>query len=233
MRKFCLLVLLGCGEKTIALDTSSTVESDSGIEARLLLTSLNDRPQIEISVRSDFDNQTIYTEEDGVAVLRAEPNAQFVFTAIENDGLQHRYIGHASADDFAMKGLFLDRGSWLSLLGAVGLSEETGRGHLWVSIVDPEGNPIGGASASMNAASDSDSPFVLLESNLPWAQDSLDENGQSILFFPNIDPQAVEVTVSTPNDLTCTLFANHPTEDTASTTIYANTASILSFVCSE
>lgn len=231
MRELLLFVLLGCGEKTIAFDTSSTAESDTGIEARLLLTSLNDRPQIEISVRSDFDNQTTYTEEDGVAVLRAEPNAQFVFTAIENDGLQHRYIGHAPADDFAMKGLFLDRGSWLSLLGAVGLTEETGRGHLWVSVADSEGNPIGGASASISAASGS--PFVLLESNLPWAQDTLDENGQSILFFPNIDPQAVEVTVATPNDLTCTLFVNHPTEDTASTTIYANSASILSFVCSE
>ena len=231
MITFCLLCLLACGEKTIAMDTSHTEDVDNGVEARLLLTSLNDRPQIEISVRSDFDNQTTYTEEDGVAALRTEPNAQFVFTAIENDGLQHRYLGHAPADDFAMTGLFLDRGSWLSLLGAVGLTEETGRGHLWVSIADPEGNAIGGASASLNATSDS--PFVLLESNLPWAQDSLDENGHSILFFPNIDPQAVEVTVDTPNDLTCNLFVNHPTEDTASTTIYASTASILSFVCSE
>lgn len=231
MLGFHLALFFSCGEKTIALDTSHTEDVDNGIEARLHLTSLNDRPQIEISVRSDFDNQTTYTEEDGVAALRTEPNAQFVFTAIENDGLQHRYIGYAPADDFAMTGLFLDRGSWLSLLGAVGLTEETGRGHLWVSVADPDGNPIGGASASLNTTSDT--PFVLLESNLPWAQDTLDENGQSLLFFPNIDPQTVEVTVTAPNDLTCTLFVNHPTEDTASTTIYANTASILSFVCSE
>ena len=228
---FCLLALLACGEKTIAMDTANTDEKNDGIEVRLLLNSLNDRPQSEIEVRSDFDNQITYTEEDGVALLRTEPNAPFVLTALENDSLQHRYLGVAPRSEFNMSALFLDRGSWLSLLGGVGLTEKTGHGHLWVSIVDDEGNPLDGASATITPPSDP--PFVLLESNLPWAQDSLDGNGKSILFFPNIPPQDVDITVSTQAALTCSLFVDSPINDVVQATIYANTASILTVVCAE
>ncbi len=224
------LALLSCGEKTLSFDTEGNSE-DLSIEARLLLVSLNDRPQIEIEVRSDFDNLTTFTEEDGVTNLFTEPDAPFVFTATENDSLQHRYVGHAPSELFELEALFLDRGSWLSLLGGVGLEEQIGHGHIWVSIVDGEFNPIPGATASLSAPSDP--PFVLLETNVPWAQDSIDETGKETLFFPNISPQEVSVSVSTPTDRTCEVLVDHPTEGTASTTVYANTASILWFVCSE
>lgn len=224
------LTLLSCGEKTLSVDTGNDAQN-LGIEARLLLVSLNNRPQIEIAVRSDFDNLTTFTEEDGVTNLLAEPGAPFVFTATENDSLQHRYVGYAPSEPFELEALFLDRGSWLSLLGGVDLEEKIAHGHIWVSIVDGEFNPIPGARATLNAPSDP--PFVLLETNVPWAQDSIDETGKETLFFPNVPPQDVDVTISTPTDLTCNLRVDHPTQGTASTTVYANTASILWFVCSE
>ena len=222
--------LLSCGEKTLSLDTATGSEN-VGIEAQLRLVSLNDRPQIEIEVRSDFDNLTTFTEEDGITSLFTEPNAPFVFTAIEGDSLQHRYVGQAPDTTFAFDALFLDRGSWLSLLGGVGLEEQIGHGHLWVSIVDNDFNPIPGATATLEVTSDP--PFVLLETNVPWAQSTIGETGKEILFFPNISPQETSLTVSTPTELTCYQYANDSTINTASTTIYANTASILWFVCAE
>ena len=45
----------------------------ASIEAGLLLVSLNDRPQIEIEVRSDFDNLSTFTEEDGITSLSLHP----------------------------------------------------------------------------------------------------------------------------------------------------------------
>lgn len=224
------LAFLSCGEKTLSVDTGNETE-DPGIEARLLLVSLNDRPQIEIEVRSEFDNLTTFTEEDGITSLLTAPSAPFVFTATENDSLQHRYVGYAPSEPFELEALFLDRGSWLSLLGGVGLEEKSGHGHIWVSIVDGEFNPIPGATASLSVPSDP--PFVLLETNVPWAQESIDETGKKTLFFPNISPQNVDVTVATPTDSTCNLLVGHPTQGTASTTVYAYTASILWFVCSE
>ena len=224
------LALLGCGEKTLSLDTASGSEN-VGIATMLRLVSLNNRPQIEIEVRSDFDNLITFTEEDGIATLLTEPNAPFVFTALEGDSLQHKYVGHAPDEAFSFDALFLDRGSWLSLLGGVGLEERIGRGHLWVSIVDDEFHPIPGASATLDVSSDP--PFVLLETNVPWAQNSIDDTGKETLFFPNIEPQEVTITVSTPTDLTCFPFTNREDNSTEATFIYANTASILWFVCGE
>ena len=198
------VALLSCGEKTLSLDTATGSEN-VGIEAQLRLVSLNDRPQIEIEVRSDFDNLTTFTEDDGMTALFTEPNAPFAFTAIEGDSLHHRYIGHAPGMTFAFDALFLDRGSWLSLLGGVGLEERIGHGHLWVSIVDNDFNPIPQATATLNVASDP--PFVLLETNVPWAQDRIDDTGKATLFFPNISPQEVSVTIST-NKLPCNQYSN-------------------------
>ena len=222
--------LLSCGEKTLSIDTG-TDDENLGIEARLLLVSLNDRPQIEIEVRSDFDNLSTFTEEDGITSLVTAPDAPFVFTATENDSLQHRYVGHAPSESFELEALFLDRGSWLSLLGGVGLEEKVGHGHIWVSIVDGDFNPIPEATATLSAPSDP--PFVLLETNVPWAQDNIDETGKETLFFPNISPQEVSVSVATPTDRTCAVLVDHPTEGSTSTVVYANTASILWFVCTE
>ena len=109
--------LLSCGEKTLSVDTENNAEN-LGVEAGLLLVSLNDRPQIEIEVRSDFDNLSTFTEEDGITSLLTAPNAPFVFTATENDSLQHRYVGSTN-ESFQLEALFLDRGSWLSLLGGL------------------------------------------------------------------------------------------------------------------
>lgn len=222
--------LLSCGEETLSLDTATNSEN-VGIAAQLRLVSLNDRPQIEIEVRSDFDNLTTFTEEDGITTLFTEPSAPFIFTATEGDSLQHRYVGHAPNESFAFDALFLDRGSWLSLLGGVGLEEKIGHGHLWVSIIDNDFNPIPGATATLDITSDP--PFVLLETNVPWAQNSIDDTGKETLFFPNISPQEVSITVSTTPELTCYPYANTSINETASTTIYANTASILWFVCIE
>ena len=144
---------------------------------------------------------------------------------------QHRYVGQAPNEAFAFDALFLDRGSWLSLLGGVELEEQLGHGHLWVSIVDNDFNPIPEATATLDVTSDPS--FVLLETNVPWAQDNIDETGKETLFFPNILPQEVTVTVSTPTELPCYQYANASSNNTASTTIYANTASILWFICAE
>ena len=222
--------LLSCGERTLSLDTATDLEY-VGIETRLQLVSLNDRPQIEIEVRSDFDNLTTFTEEDGITTLLTVPNAPFAFIALEGDSLQHRYVGYAPSESFQLEALFLDRGSWLSLLGGVGLEEQIGHGHIWVSIVDEDFNPIPGATATLSTPSDP--PFVLLETNVPWAQDNIDETGKETLFFPNILPQDVSVSVYTPTDLNCELVFDHPIEGTTSTVVYANTASILWFVCAQ
>jgi hypothetical protein len=157
------------------------------------------------------------------------PDAPFVFTAIENDSLQHRYVGFAPGSKFEFTNLFLDRGSWMSLLGGVGLEEQIGRGHMWVSIVDADKEPITGATATLDVASDP--AFVLLNTNVPWTQNSISEGGKATLFFANIEPQEATVTITTPDDLTCSQFVFGPTGFTASTTIYANTASILRFTC--
>ena len=215
--------LLSCGEKTLSIDTGNDDEN-LGIEARLLLVSLNDRPQIEIEVRSDFDNLSTFTEEDGVTNLVTAPDSPFVFTATENDSLQHRYVGHAPSESFELEALFLDRGSWLSLLGGVGLEEKVGHGHIWVSIVN-EFNPIPEATPNVP----SDPPFTL-ETNVP-VPGHIDETGKETLFFPNISPQEVSVSVATPTDRPVR-YCRSPHTGTVHN-CYANTASILWFVCTE
>ncbi len=220
-----LLMLLGCGDKSA--DSATEVEY---LNAYITLRSLNDRPQIEIETRSGFDNQTIATEEDGTVTLPVEPNSPFIITAQENDSLQHRYVGNTTERDFALDALFLDRGTWTSLLGNVELSEEVGRGHLWVSVVNANFLPIAGASVSLEG-NPSAPPFVLLETNFPWSTNTIDETGKATVFFPNISPQDVTVQVTPPNGETCRLFVDDANSNQATATIYANTATILWFIC--
>ena len=198
--------LLSCGEKTILRYSNGIRER--GIEKQLRLVSLNDRPQIEIEVRSDFDNLTTFTEEDGITTLFTEPNAPFVFTAIEGDSLQHRYVGQAPNEAFAFDALFLDRGSWLSLLGGVGLEEQIGHGHLWISIVDNDFNPIPEATATLDVTSDP--PFVLLETNVPWAQDNDDDTGKKFV-LPNISTRSHRYCIYSYR-FTMYLLVAHPTQ---------------------
>ncbi len=226
------LNLLGCGDK----NTDSATETTE-LRASVTLTSLNDRPQIEIGIRSNANNEEVFTEEDGTASLPLMPNSPFVLTAVENDSLQHRYVGNTTDRNFALDALFLDRGSWLSLLGNVGLSEQTGTGHLWVNVVNPNFLPIANASVTVDG-NPSDAPFILLNTNVPWSTNSIDPEGRSTVFFPNIAPQDVTINVTLPseddeqgNPQSCRLFVDDSVENTATATIYANTATILWFIC--
>jgi hypothetical protein len=222
----CWFIFLSCGNKS----SDSAVEAPS-FEAQVTLLSLNDRPQIEISIRSDFDNIELFTEEDGAVSLPVEPEAPFTLTALENNSLQHRYVGYTTTRNFALDALFLDRGTWLSLLGNMGLNDETGHGHLWVSVVNPNFLPIPNATVTLQD-SPSEDPFVLLETNVPWATNTIDPTGKPIVFFPNILPQDVSIQVGTPDNMTCSPFVdNSASINEATVTIYANTATILWFVC--
>ena len=219
-------LLFSCGDKS----SDSATEATS-FEAQVTMLSLNDRPQIEISVRSDFDNIERFTEEDGTVSLPVEANAPFTLTALENNSLQHRYVGYTTTRNFALDALFLDRGTWISLLGNMGLNDESRHGHLWVSVVNPNFLPIPNATVTLQD-SPSEDPFVLLETNVPWATNTIDPTGKPIVFFPNILPQEVSIQVDTPNDMTCVPFVdNNGPINTATVSIYANTATIVRFVC--
>ena len=219
-------ILFACGDKS----GDSATEAPS-LEAQVTMLSLNDRPQIEISIRSDFDNIERFTEEDGTVSLPVEPDAPFTLTALENNSLQHRYIGFTTTRNFALDALFLDRGTWLSVLGNIGLNDEVGHGHLWVSVVNANFLSIPNATVTLEN-NPSASPFVLLETNVPWATNTIDPTGKPIVFFPNILPQDVLIQVDTPNDMTCVPFVdNNGSINEATVSIYANTATILWFVC--
>ena len=228
------LNLMGCDGKTTDSGTE-TIE----LTASVTLLSLNDRPQIEIGVRSSANNEEVFTEEDGTASLPLVPNAPFVLTAVENNSLQHRYVGNTTNRNFALDALFLDRGSWLSLLGNVGLADQTGTGHLWVNVVNPNFLPIANASVTLEN-SPSEAPFILLNTNVPWSANTIDPEGRSTVFFPNIAPQDVTINVTWPSEQdgqtgqnaeSCRLFVDNSPENTATATIYANTATILWFIC--
>ena len=217
-------LLLACNNST--KDTSI----QPNVDAIVTLLSLNNRPQIEIPVMSYFDYETRLTEENGTTTVPISPNQPFIITAEENDSLVHRFTGIATDKNLALDALFLDRGSWQSMLANQNISEEIGVGHLWVAIVNSNFLAVEGASATLTSG-DSATPFVLLQTNVPWSTNTLEPDGREWVFFPNIQPQEVTVSISAPNNQPCAVFAGGETSNLYSTTIYANTASILWMIC--
>lgn len=217
--------LLACGDK--ANDTAA--ENTTMVEANITLLSINDRPQIEIPIY--VDETMHYTEEDGSATLLVEPNRAFAIIAEENNSLTHRYVGLTTDRNFALDALFISRGSWDSLLGGVGLADQTGTGHLWVSITNGNFLPIAGASATLTSGTSED-PFILLQTNVPWTGNTIDDNGKNWIFFPNTQPGNVTITVATPTEETCSIFSGSDASNEYSTTVYADTATVLWFICS-
>ena len=219
-----LMLLLACNNSN--KDTSS----EPSIDAIVTLLSLNNRPQIEIPVMTYFDYETRLTEEDGSVTVPISPNQPFVITAEENDSVVHRFTGFSADKNLALDALFLDRGSWQSMLANQEITEEIGVGHLWVAIVNTNFLPIEGASANV-LSSESAPPFVLLQTNIPWATNTIEPDGKEWVFFANLQPQEVSVSILAPNDQQCVVFANGDTPNQYNATIYANTATIVWFIC--
>ncbi len=222
-----LVALLACN--TSAEDSSTQPDS---IDAIITLVSLNNRPQIEIPVLSYFDYETRLTEEDGSVTIPVELGKSFVITAEENS-LVHRYTGIAGNRNLALDALFLDRGAWQSILAYQQIPDEVGVGHLWVAVVNTNFLPIEGASAILTDGNSAE-PFVLLQTNIPWTTNSIEPDGKEWIFFANIPSDEVTVSISEPNNLQCEVFPKGSSQNftnTFTTTIYADTAIILWFMC--
>ena len=194
----------------------------------MTLVSINNRPQIEIPIY--FDETMHYTEEDGTATLTLPANQTFTIVAEENDSLTHRYVGLSTDRNWALEALFLDRGSWNSMLGNLDLVDEIGTGHIWVAITNSNFLPIEGASVSLTSGT-SDEPFTLLQTNVPWPGNTVEEDGRGWVMFPNVTTGDVSLSVTTQDEQTCGVFVGGALDNTFITTIYADTANIFWFIC--
>lgn len=212
-----------CGDKS----TDSAVE-EATIDATITLVSINNRPQIEIPIYSDETMH--YTEEDGTATLTLEAHQPFAIVAEENDSLTHRYVGLSTDRNWALEALFLDRGSWNSMLGSLGFTDEVGTGHIWVAITNSNFLPIEGASVSLISGT-SDEPFTLLQTNVPWPGNTVEADGRGWIMFPNVTTGDVSLSVTTPAEQTCGAFVGGTLDNTFSSTVYADTATIFWFIC--
>jgi hypothetical protein len=215
--------LLACGDKS----TDSAME-DTTIDATMTLVSISNRPQIEIPIYADETMQ--YTEEDGTATLTIPASKPFAIVAEENDSLTHRYVGLSTDRNWALEALFLDRGSWNSMLGNLDLIDEVGTGHIWVAVTNGNFLPIEGASVSLTSGT-SDEPFTLLQTNVPWPGNTVEADGRGWIMFPNVTTGDVSLSVTTPEEQTCGVFVGGALDNAFSTTVYADTATIFWFIC--
>ena len=208
--------------------SSDTAATEQSIHANITLLSINNRPQVEIPIYAD---ETIHrTEEDGSAKIELDPNQPFAIVAEENDSLTHRYLGVATNRNFALNALFIDRGSWNSILGSLQLTDEVGTGHIWIAVTNSNFLPIEGAQVLLISGT-SDEPFTLLQTNVPWFGDTLGAGDRGWIFYPNVTPDDVILSVTTPTEQPCGAFVGGVPNNQFEIAVYADTASIFWFIC--
>ena len=223
-----LLSVLACEEKHS--DTSAIIEPETISATLHLLSAVNGSNQEGVMVQSDFDEINSPTGDDGKAAVFVEQSSFYSIRASKDDSMEHIYQGQAGTEDFEIVGFFVDRSTTETVYAYLGKEVEAGKGIVVAALDYPDLSPVYGASANLDSSNDS---FVFGSQSIPKEGNQLEEGGSSFVFFPNLDPGTVKLSIQAPAEVSCHSFPAGEPDVEYSVDVYADSVSIVVFQCDD
>ncbi|MEM1031517.1 MAG: hypothetical protein AAGN82_14300 [Myxococcota bacterium] len=178
-----------------------------------------------VSVQSRVDPAVEVTDDAGRATVSVNVGRGYRVQLDAMDARRHNVFGVATADPFEQITFMSPDAVTTAVFGALGLTDDGGRGILVVGLDLPSLAPALGATASIDAAADA--PFIFVN-GMPAAGSELVPGAQGFVTFPNVAPGMVTITTTFP-DGACRVF---PAETQANQVeVIAGEVSVMAFTC--
>ena len=208
---FLFATLLGCtgngkGGDLSDVDTGSNQGTETGdetVQATLLVLNPLDDSEFEgVEVESPA-GLTDNTDSEGTVSFPLEASGTFQFSLQKDGAIDHLIFGPTGSEDFTYLA-FLATDDLLAMVnGALGTSQEDGTGSVVVIIDYDNLEAVVGARASIG--SDHSESWIMTDTG-PTFGDTIPEDGNGVIVFPNIFPGETSVAVDPPDGVACSAF---------------------------
>ena len=182
-----------------------------------------------VTLTSDLDSQT--TGSDGTVRLLVDEEQAITVQAQAAGYMPHHLELFSGKINYSAVSLMASRNATEQIYGILtpSLEVDSSKGIIIVALDHPDLSPAIGASARISGTSAD--PFILTSISAQYGNEVTPSAG-GFVAFPNVDPGAQTISVTSPSGKTCVHHVAGSIE-TASIEVLADTVHVVFFVCAQ